>query len=859
MAETAIIVSSPSCSTLSRAESAPTNPTNPRKITPPPTSPAKHAPKTAQTTGVTKRKQSKSRNGCITCKNKRLKCDETKPTCQQCARRAVICGGYKKDFKWRPFEEPSIPSKHQNHNQNHNQNQIQIQIHDPVGFHSAQHYAFTEPPQNTFYPSPSLYHATLQTLPLQTSHSQPPPFSQTSFPPTSNAFAVPLSSPYMMTPQSISPVDSFASASLAEPQSTFGAEGTRTRQDRAPSSVSSGQSPRLLDLLLPGTDLNVPPEEYPSFVSQHEAFYQPTGLTPPAEPIDDDVEEISRCSNLNSEAWVMRLPSPTPSSSSSSSSDSPGLPMLVQPQFSLASPENLTRRYDRDTCGVLSVKDGPTENPWRTLVWPLARDCPALYHAIASMTSFHQSKDTPALRIQGIDHMRSSVHALAAGLENMRFDAAISTTLVLAFSESWDQHIRTGINHIKGAKILINQALMQHRQTPKLGEEWARLKFLCNTWIYMDVIARLTSADEDENNDVDIVHESIYANGETDANVDPLMGCAHALFPIIGRVANLVRKVRRTKSNGPSIISQAIQLKSQLEEWAPPSFIEDPEDETTSPHDSIKAATAYQYATLLYLHQAVPEIPSQPSSVLAKRVLCELATVEPRSRSIIVHIYPLMAAGCEVMDQEDRNWVVDRWELMQSRMKLGILEKTLDVTKEVWCRRDAYAAECEMLDDMRCDSFSPNTPLKRDLNTFFEDFQPESDFCWVDTGSKRRAIDPLSYTVAIPSPVVVDPLTRGQTSSGNTEPLEHEFTVKGRLHWLGVMKDWSWEGMLYLLLYSRYLTNDNSASWVRQPHYNSCNTKRLRLWYALHSITTNCINSAFPTIFNTSASIIVAD
>lgn len=49
--------------------------------------------------------------GCITCKNKRLKCDETKPTCQQCAKRAVTCGGYKKDFKWRPFEEPSCPGK----------------------------------------------------------------------------------------------------------------------------------------------------------------------------------------------------------------------------------------------------------------------------------------------------------------------------------------------------------------------------------------------------------------------------------------------------------------------------------------------------------------------------------------------------------------------------------------------------------------------------------------------------------------------------------------------------------------------------------------------------------------------------
>src|ERR1700761_3803409 len=49
-----------------------------------------------------------SRIGCVTCKAKRLKCDETKPTCQQCARRNVECGGYRKDHKWRPFGETSF-------------------------------------------------------------------------------------------------------------------------------------------------------------------------------------------------------------------------------------------------------------------------------------------------------------------------------------------------------------------------------------------------------------------------------------------------------------------------------------------------------------------------------------------------------------------------------------------------------------------------------------------------------------------------------------------------------------------------------------------------------------------------------
>jgi hypothetical protein len=609
---------------------------------------------------------------------------------------------------------------------------------------------------------------------------------------------MPPPSPYLMGPP-ISPVEQFIPDSVASSTSAFEADSidTTCTKTTAASSPASGQSPTLIDLLLPGTDLSVPPEEYEIYRAQYpESVYQSTGFTPPAERLDDDeVEEIPRNFNPDPEAWVMRLPSPTPSNSTSSSSGSFRMPLLAQPQFSMNSPEMLTRRFDRDTCGVLSVKDGPTENPWRTFVWPLARDSPALYHAIASMTSFHASRELPFMRIEGIDHMRTSIHALRSGLENMRIDAAISTTLALAFCESWDQHISTGINHIKGTKLLIDKALAQQGQSPVQGEEFKRLKFLCNTWIYMDVLSRLTSTDEDESNDFDIVSDAIYMNGQMDTQLDPLMGCASTLFPIIGRVANLVRKVRRTESNTPSIISLAAELKKQLEGWVPPAFIENPEDETTSSHDSIRTAHAYQYATLLYLHQAVPEIPSLPSHVLAKKAMCELATVLPTSRSVIVHIYPLMAAGCEAVEQEDREWVQSRWEMLSQRMKLGIIDKSLEVTKEVWNRRDAYTAEA-MNDHVRNDSMSSAVPsLKRGFSSFSDDTEADGLFCWLDGGSKRRALNsPSLYDSPQPMRVHSERFENRRRSGSGMEELPHEYTVRGRLNWLGVMQDWKWEG-----------------------------------------------------------------
>ena len=86
-----------------------------------------HKPSSKRMTDVNKPKQSKSRNGthpalhpgleadsiigCQTCKHKRLKCDETKPSCQQCHKRNVKCGGYNKDYKWRSFEEAAFTAK----------------------------------------------------------------------------------------------------------------------------------------------------------------------------------------------------------------------------------------------------------------------------------------------------------------------------------------------------------------------------------------------------------------------------------------------------------------------------------------------------------------------------------------------------------------------------------------------------------------------------------------------------------------------------------------------------------------------------------------------------------------------------
>lgn len=565
--------------------------------------------------------------------------------------------------------------------------------------------------------------------------------------------------------------------------------------------MSSAQSPDLADLMSNANSTDAIPSDLPFDLSQAWPSFEPDDPTFASllEGDNDEILEIIRQSEANGEPWRVRVPSPNPSISSRSSENSLNM-LLRNSTFGLGSPEMLMLRFDKQTCGILSVKDGRSENPWRTSIWPLARETPALYHAISSLTAFHSSKERPEFRVQGMDHMRRSIRALAAGIGNMRTDAALATTITLAVAESWDQHISTGIQHLRGAKTLLNQAIANSQQNALDGEELARLRFLQNAWVYMDVIARLTSLEVDASDDGSLTPAPFAAPRHAIQEVDPLMGCATTLFPLIGRVANLVQRVRNSECNSIAIVSQAIELKTAIELWEPPQYFDPPEDPTSDVQHSFQTAQAYRWATLLYLHQAVPEIPSESASNLARKVLVFLATIPLSSRTLVVHVYPLLAASCEVDKEEDRAWVRDRWAAMQARLMIGNIDRCLEVIQEVWDRRDAYDAEI-----MR-NSRRPSRSMS--FATSVDTMKKPGD------GGSAIAEENDDFASLLEPPKLQGNMQGRRSGAGSAgefpamrvshgrrgsvvptlENVEFEKTVRGSLHWVGVMRDWKWEG-----------------------------------------------------------------
>ncbi|KAE8146750.1 fungal-specific transcription factor domain-containing protein [Aspergillus avenaceus] len=746
-----------------------------------PTKKTASGPTTTSVASTNKPKQSKSRNGtvhvlsnrCVTCKTKRLKCDESKPICLQCKKRNVECGGYKKDFKWRPFEETNVAGR--------------------VSTGKSRKIS-SSPPNRRINLNFSTPPTTRETPTVQT--TKPLAVSQTSLSGVKSdtqpkpAVSQSSNSPTTQLDRRHDEDDLGLCADTLLASSSLGRTDDVMTVPSLVDIAPSDESPWPSDISIPTAEFETSPENASLTIAGDETVTGSDDFSFAAllEGGNEDLEDIVRqseqhvCPNFFEFATASMSPQPGDENSD------PGL--YKEPTITMGSPERLILHFDRYTCGILSIKDGAHENPWRTLIWPLAKDTPALYHAIFSLSAFHSSKKDPSLRVHGVDHMRRSITYMVQDIQNMRADAALATSLALAFADTWDQHTRTCIEHLRGAKALVTQVVGLALQGGLSTEDLDRVRFLYNTWLYMEVIARLTSQEESGNQGLDVFIPQ--PPSDTVHEIDPLMGCATTLFPLIDRVAQLIQRVRRTNSNSISLVSEAIELKRRVEQWEPPDMFEPPEDPTSEVQHSIQTAHAYRWATLLYLHQAVPEMPSESASELAKRVLLLLATVPPSSRTTIIQMFPLLAAGCEADQEEDRQWVLSRWNTIQNRLMLGSIDRCVEVVHEVWARRDRSETEKQQRQFRgagRSNSLDSRDTIGRDGPSYanIAPGVPNAPAIFAkEPYRKPMGDDRVVFSRGPGNP-------RRSSASSPLEYIGFDKTVRGRLHWVKVMQEWGWE------------------------------------------------------------------
>ncbi|OAL25670.1 hypothetical protein AYO22_04659 [Fonsecaea multimorphosa] len=460
-------------------------------------------------------------------------------------------------------------------------------------------------------------------------------------------------------------------------------------------------------------------------------------------------------------------------------------------------PQMVKQLFDKHICNVLSIKDDQTTNPWVVHVWPMIASFPALYHALAAMTYLYLSNSHLEFKAAGSRHLHSSLQAFTQAQSDESLEASLAARLALGFAESWnDQTASSGIEHIKIAGRLLRDAFDKDRITRLTGDELDRLSFLARTWVYKSVLIRLTTSDDGESVDLESMVAYIQLDRlPVEQQIDPLLGCAITLFPLIARLTDIIRSVRRRteKYNSPSIISRGADLWKEIQGWSPSFDPEQPGNVPSHIADIIQTAEAYRWAALLLLRHAVPELPWAHSLWdLSEKALIYLATTPVTSRALVVQTFPLMAIGGEAFDEEDRNWICQRWNAMAKRMPLSRLHKCKKVTKEVWRRKDAFEAQLGA-----CPSCGAHGPRSTGISPSM-DTLPDADVSVASSqereeGSRRCRCSAVRRSTVPASIDFPDSLAFKKGIDNITRAGNMHYMMRGELHWLTVMEDWNWQ------------------------------------------------------------------
>jgi hypothetical protein len=230
------------------------------------------------------------------------------------------------------------------------------------------------------------------------------------------------------------------------------------------------------------------------------------------------------------------------------------------------------------------------------------------------MTCLHLCSSRPELHSKGLMHVQQSIGILREPLEfgTIQVDVALATKLALGLAKSWEaSRTSTGFEHLKEAKILLEKRYQVLENTEISLKRTGRLSFLANTWMYMDVIARLTTFGPDDCIDTKLITACNLLQKRTrDTKLDPLMGCASDCS-VIGKAADLVRRIWKdcSKRNSPALVSQTAELMHAADTLNPLLDNTNDAEPASIVSDAVQTAEAYRWATILLLRQTIPALP----------------------------------------------------------------------------------------------------------------------------------------------------------------------------------------------------------------------------------------------------------
>ncbi|KAF2222744.1 fungal-specific transcription factor domain-containing protein [Elsinoe ampelina] len=700
----------------------------------------------AQTDKVTKQKR--SRKGCAFCKEKRLKCDETKPQCKNCTSRDRTCPGYAPVLKWRTTEwQPETGSL---------SSKIGKQGRPRQGVSQAT----PRTPRQSNSVSPEIHHATLvghaataatavsgEGLPmssttLRSGSKASSPADIVQWQPTSTsapeALGIPL--PSQNEPASQLPVDldgldvqRLLAENVAEPLSPDSpySQLTDPMADFDTAGPFSGGSTWMSDALMApvSSDLASLPNLMP--IAGH-AFFQ-----------DGRGNQVKRkdVRKLLTQFYTTH-------------------PKLSYPLFHQGT--KLVEHYFTKICALYSCFDSFL-NPFRSIVGQQWSNSASTYYAIQSMAAAHLANELPFMKREGMELHRQASEHLGKELVNLQAsksmdDQPLLTLLLLGMSACWQRPGDLGLPFLRTARSFLRSNVRKKnsavsRPLLQMFEEaliyWEMVTSFVASDSDIDILqaeklSQMEQLDDPEGDRIGPSHDPAVFNNSTIVP-HPWTGVSLVSQILLGQVGKVIYAVRTQHvlaKNRPDYVNIALNLEESLLALALPesSSMVNCGDGSTSPVDFITLAEITRDAGLLELYRVFPvllqrrlpqetinsplnffDVTASAASSdnsrwltsLALHILKQIKSI-PASSHVRVHqLLPIIIAACELrfptrsrdttmsmtFTEEDteiyqaRKFARERLHQLAGQLPAQPIHTMLQLITEVWQRLDTSSDE----------------------------------------------------------------------------------------------------------------------------------------------------------------------
>ncbi|KID91819.1 Fungal transcriptional regulatory protein [Metarhizium guizhouense ARSEF 977] len=416
-------------------------------------------------------------------------------------------------------------------------------------------------------------------------------------------------------------------------------------------------------------------------------------LTPDMPP-----QKLSWDMSASPPAWldsITPISNGSPTASIDSAPPSQSLSIYVpqlMPQLSGPQDRALLNHYSTIVSSILSRR-ASTENPYNSYLLPMAQSNDLVLHCILALSANHWRKLQPAMGDRGLLHKSKATQALAGLLPHVdttSADIALVSSLLLCMTELFDGTSEGWKLHLKGAKRLL--VALRKQQGDILTGHY---KFLLRLARFLDSAATtstcrppLMGAEAAEAQALDTWSST------PDEEDSAVYGIPKELFHLVDRINTLaeLRSTRVDQASETAFRRHASEIEHRINNWSYEYGGMSRAVSTLTPatEDVLHATLAFEYAIRLRLHQIVegyeltdPKVGKYVDGIL--ECVQKIRYGSPLESCIL---FPLVMAGGSCWKLEHRVIIQDRLLVMERTCGFGYVYNARDLVERVWSRRD---------------------------------------------------------------------------------------------------------------------------------------------------------------------------